>query len=255
MLAVITGGSCGIGEAYARQLAARGYALSLVARDTERLSQVAGEIRSHHRVAVEEIPLDLAHPDAAERLYAEVRRRPAPVDLFVNNAGFGFAGEFADMPMPRVQDMMTLHLMTVTKLIRLFLPEMRARRAGAIINVASVAGLLPLPYRSLYAATKAFMVSLGAGLAVEAWPHGVLVQTCCPGYTATEFHARAGIKIPYSPGGLQTADEVVAESLAGLDRRREFVVTGRRNRLLVSGLKMLPRRLVRWGAARSLKPS
>jgi short-subunit dehydrogenase len=83
----------------------------------------------------------------------------------------------------------------------------------------------------------------------------VLVQTCCPGYTATEFHALAGVEVPRSPGGCQTADEVVAESLAGLDRRREFVITGRRNRLLVSGLKMLPRRLVLWGAARSLKPS
>ncbi len=254
MLAVITGGSRGIGEAYARQLAARGYALHLVARETERLAQVAGEIRVIHRVAVEEIVLDLAHPDAAERLYAEVRRRAAPVDLLINNAGFGLSGEFADMSMPRIQDMMNLHLLTVTKLIRLFLPEMRARGAGAIINVASVAGLLPLPYRSLYAATKAFMVDLGAGLAVEARPHGVLVQTCCPGYTATEFHARAGIKVPRSPGGCQTADEVVAESLAALDRRCAFVVTGRRNRLLVSGLKMLPRRLVLWGAARSLKP-
>lgn len=256
MLAVITGGSRGIGEAYARQLAARGYALHLVARDAERLAQVAGEIRAHHRVAVEEIVLDLAQPDAAERLYSEIRRRrSAPVDLLVNNAGFGFAGEFADMPMPLAQDMMTLHLMTVTKMNRLFLPEMRARGAGAIINVASVAGLLPLPYRSLYAATKAFMVNLGEGLAVEARPHGVLVQTCCPGYTATEFHARAGMKVPRTPGGCQTADEVVAESLAGLDRRREFVVTGWRNRLLVSGLKMLPRRLVLWGASRSLKPS
>jgi hypothetical protein len=256
MLAVITGGSRGIGEAYARQLAARGYALHLVARDAERLAQVAGEIRAKHRVAVEEIALDLAQPDAAERLYAEVRRRrAAPVDLLVNNAGFGLVGEFADMPMPRVQDMMALHLLTVTKLIRLFLPEMRARRSGAIINVASVAGLLSLPYRSLYGATKAFMVNLGAGLAVEARPHGVLVQTCCPGYTATEFHARAGVKVPRSPGGCQTADEVVAESLAGLDRRREFVVTGWRNRLLISGLKMLPRRLVLWGGARSLKPS
>jgi short-subunit dehydrogenase len=256
MLAVITGGSRGIGEAYARQLAARGYALHLVARDMERLAQVAGEIRAEHHVPVEEIVLDLAQPDAAERLYAEVRRRrAAPVDLLINNAGFGFAGEFADMPMPRLQDMMTLHLLTVTKLIRLFLPEMRARRAGAIINVASVAGLLSLPHRSLYAATKAFMVNLGAGLAVEALPYGVQVQTCCPGYTSTEFHARAGVKVPRSPGGCQTADEVVAESLAGLDRRREFVITGWRNRLLISGLKMIPRRLVLWGASRSLKPS
>src|SRR5438445_5149291 len=128
MLAVITGASRGIGESYARQLAARGYALHLVARDAERLARVAGEIRAHG-VAVEEIVLDLAQEDAAERLYADVRRRcTEPVDLLVNNAGFGLYGEFADMPMPRIQEMLVLHLLTVTKLIRLILPEMRERR-------------------------------------------------------------------------------------------------------------------------------
>jgi len=164
-------------ESYARQLAARGYALHLVARDAERLARVAGEIRAAHGVAVEEIVRDLAQTDGAERLYADVRRRRTePVDLLVNNAGFGLYGEFVDMPMPRIQEMLVLHLVTVTKLVRLFLPEMRERRKGAIINVASVAGLLPLPYLSLYAATKAFMVSLGAGLAFEARKYGVVIQ-------------------------------------------------------------------------------
>src|SRR5438445_12222632 len=104
-------------------------------------------------------------------------RRTEPVTLLVNNAGFGLYGEFVDMPMPRIQEMLVLHLLTVTKLVRLFFPEMRERRKGAIINVASVAGLLPLPYLSLYAATKAFMVSLGAGLAFEARQYGVVIQT------------------------------------------------------------------------------
>src|SRR5207245_210713 len=149
----------------ARELAARGYALHLVARDAERRARVAGEIRAAHGVAVEEIVLDLAQADGAERLYADVRRRRTePLDLLVNNAGFGLYGEFADMPMPRIQEMLVLHLLTVTKLIRLILPEMRERRKGAIINVASVAGLLPLAYLSLYAATKAFQVSLAAAL-------------------------------------------------------------------------------------------
>src|SRR5437870_13817215 len=186
MLAVITGASRGIGESYALQLAARGYALHLVARDAEWLARVAGEIRAAHGVAVEEIVLGLAQADGAERLYADVRRRRTePVDLLVNNAGFGLYGEFVDMPMPRIQEMLVLHLLTVTKLVRLFLPEMRERRKGAIINVASVAGLLPLPYLSLYAATKAFMVSLVAGLALEAQKYGVVTQSCCPGRTGT----------------------------------------------------------------------
>ena len=255
MLAVITGASRGIGASYARQLAERGYALHLVGRDAERLAQVARAIRATHGVAVEESVLDLARPDGAEHLYAEVRRRAQPVDLLVNNAGFGLYGEFADMPMPRIQEMLLLHLLTVTKLVRLFLPEMRERRRGAIINVASVAGLMPLPYFALYAATKAFMVSLGDGIGREVRPYGVLVQTCCPGRTDTDFHAMAGIKTYGAPGGQQTADEVVAESLAGLDRRRELVVTGWRNRLLMRMRRLLPRRVVLWAAERVLRPS
>ncbi|TLY25761.1 MAG: SDR family oxidoreductase [Nitrospirae bacterium] len=256
MLAVITGASRGIGASYALQLAARGYALHLVARDAARLARVADEIRAAHGIAVEEIVLDLAQADGAERLYADVRRRRTePVDLLVNNAGFGLYGEFVDMPMPRIQEMLVLHLLTVTKLVRLFLPEMRERRKGAIINVASVAGLLPLPYLSLYAATKAFMVSLGAGLALEAQKYGVMIQTCCPGRTATDFQATAGIKPYWAPGDQQTADEVVSESLAALDRGRDFVVTGWRNRLLTHVQKLVPRRVVLRTAERLLRPN
>ncbi|MBI3810012.1 MAG: SDR family oxidoreductase [Nitrospirae bacterium] len=257
MLAVITGASRGIGESYARQLADQGYALHLVARDAERLARLAGELRSRYGVAVEEIVLDLAQADAAERLYAEVRggRRTEPVDLLVNNAGFGLYGEFADQPMPRIQDMLGLHLVTFTKLVRLFLPEMRERRRGALINVSSVAGLMPLPYLSLYAATKAFMVSLGDGVALEAGKYGVVVQTCCPGRTSTDFHETAGVKAYWAPGGEQTADEVVAESLAALDRGRSLVITGRRNRFLAGFQRIMPRRVVLWAAERTLRPS
>jgi len=256
MLAVITGASRGIGESYARQLAARGYALHLVARDAALLSRVAGDLRTRYGTAVEEIVLDLARADAAERLYAEVRgRRTAPVDLLVNNAGFGLYGEFADQPMPRIEDMLGLHLVTFTKLFRLFLPEMRERRSGAIINVSSVAGLMPLPYLSLYAATKAFMVSLGDGVGREAEKYGVVVQTCCPGRTTTDFHETAGVREYQAPGGEQTADEVVAESLVALDRRRSLVVTGRRNRLLALLQQIMPRRAVLWAAERVLRPS
>lgn len=256
MLAVITGASRGIGESYARQLAARGYGLHLVARDAERLAWLAGDLRLRYGIAVDEIVLDLAQADAAERLYAEVRgRQTAPVDLLVNNAGFGLYGEFADLPMPRIQAMLMLHLVTFTKLVRLFLPEMRERRRGALINISSVAGLMPLPYLSLYAATKAFMVSLGEGVAREAEPYGVVVQTCCPGRTATDFHETAGVKDYWAPGGEQTADDVAAESLAALDRGCSLVITGRRNRWLIRLQQIMPRRVVLWAAERTLRPS
>jgi len=254
MLAVITGASRGIGESYARQLAARGYGLHVVARDAERLATLAAGLRAAHPVPVEEIVLDLALPDSAERLYAEVRgRRSAPVDLLVNNAGFGLYGEFTDTPTPRLQEMVYLQVVTVMKLMRLFLPEMRERGSGAIINVASVAGLLPVPYMALYAATKAFMVSLGLSVEQEVRPYGVFVQTCCPGQTLTDFHGTAGMSRPYASGGQQTADDVVAESLAAMDRRRPMVITGYRNRLYMHLQQFVPRQLVLWVTARRMK--
>jgi short-subunit dehydrogenase len=256
MLAVITGASRGIGESYAQQLAARGYGLHLVARDAQRLTVVAQTLRAAHQIQVEEIILDLAQPDSAERLYAEVRsRRSAPVDLLVNNAGFGLYGDFMDMPTPRLQEMVYLHVLTFTKLMRLFLPEMRARRGGAIINVASIASLLPVPYIALYAATKAFQVSLGLTVGEEVRADGVLVQTCCPGQTLTEFHATAKRTPPRSYGAQQTAAQVVSESLAALDRGRSLVITGSRNRLLMQIHNLVPRSLLRWAANRALKPS
>jgi short-subunit dehydrogenase len=256
MLAVITGASRGIGESYARQLAARGYGLCLVARDAGRLAAVAEAVRAAHHVHVEEVILDLAQPDSAERLYAEVRgRQTAPVDLLVNNAGFGLYGEFTDVPTPRLQEMLYLHVLAVTKLMRLFLPEMRARRRGAIINVASIAGLGPVPYVAVYAATKAFQVNLGLSVGAEVRADGVVVQTCCPGQTITDFHATAKRTPPRSYGAQQTAAQVVSESLAALDRGSSLVITGSRNRVLMRIQKLTPRALLLWAASRALKPS
>jgi hypothetical protein len=254
MLAIVTGASRGIGEAYAHQLAARGYSLYVVGRDRERLAQVAKDIRLRYGSPVEEIVLDLASLDSAERLYAEVRsRQDLPVDLLVNNAGFGLYGEFSERPMLRVQEMLALHVLTTTKLMRLFLPEMRERRRGVIINVASVTGLLPMPYMAVYAATKAYLVNLGLSLEQEARPYGVIIQTCCPGQTATEFHRTAGRIPPTAPGGRQTAAQVAAESLAALDRGQTLIITGFRNRLLIQLQKLIPRQWLLSASARSLK--
>lgn len=254
MLAVITGASRGIGESYATQLAGLGYDLLLVARDSERLDRVARSVRASHSVSADTLILDLSLGDAAERLYAEVRARSESVDVLVNNAGFGLYGEFITMPMPRIEEMVRLHIMTLVKTVRLFLPGMLERRRGAMINVASTAGLRPLPYLALYAATKAFMISFSEAVAMEARPYGVLVQTCCPGQTTTDFHQTAGVKPHRSPGGCQTADEVVAESLAALERQRRLVVTGWGNRLVASVQRFVPRQLVLSAAARFLRP-
>lgn len=254
MIAVITGASRGIGESYAHQLAARSYDLVLVARDVARLERLAGMLKEVGRVSVEVLPLDLALPDAAERLYVEVRRHHGAVDLLINNAGFGLYGEFQGMPIARIEDMLRLHVVTLVKTVRLFLPDMIQRRRGAIINVASTAGLRPLPYLALYAATKAFMISFSEAVAMEARPFGVLVQTCCPGQTATDFHKTAGVKPHAVPTGCQTPDEVVAASLAGVDRQQRLVISGWRNRLVAQVQRFVPRQVVLSAAARLLRP-
>ncbi|MGH7255142.1 MAG: SDR family NAD(P)-dependent oxidoreductase, partial [Nitrospirales bacterium] len=212
-IAIVTGASRGIGAEYARALAGRGRDVLLVARDKARLDQLAEELRARHAVSVEVAVIDLAEPDAAHRLFSAARQFRPVADVLVNNAGFGYFGEFVDMPLARIQAMLRLHVNTVVESVRLFLPAMLERRRGAIINVSSVAGFLSLPYLAEYAATKAFLNAFSEALAEEVRDSGVLIQACCPGSTDTDFHATAGFR-PRNPLGAQDPAEVVAVSLA-----------------------------------------
>ena len=141
---------------------------------------------------------DLAQSDAAHQLFVESRQYRQTPDILINNAGFGLYGEFVSHPLPRIQEMLHVHVRTVAESIRLFLPGMLERGSGTIINVASIAGLLPIPHFAEYAATKAFLVSFSEALAEETQGTGVVVQACCPGQTETDFHSTAG----YRPPGL-----------------------------------------------------
>ncbi|MER3423065.1 MAG: hypothetical protein C4293_07395, partial [Nitrospiraceae bacterium] len=223
--AVVTGASRGIGAEYARALAARGYDLLLVAREKTRLDQLALELRGRYAIDVDLEVLDLAETHAANRLYAAARQRRAAVDLLVNNAGFGAFGSFVEMPMPRIQDMLRLHVNTIVESLRLFLPGMIERRWGAIINVASVAGFFVVPYFAEYAATKTFLIVFSRAVAEEVRPFGVTIQVCCPGSTETDFHTTAGFR-PKNPLGTQSPAEVVARSLAALRQGPVVLTTG-----------------------------
>lgn len=229
--AVITGASRGIGAAYATALAAQGYDLLLTARDQTRVDVLAGTLAQRHGVQIAVERLDLADPDAAHRLFVAARGSTHHVDLLVNNAGFGLFGPFLDQPMPRIQNMLRVHVNSVVESIRLFLPAMVERRAGAIVTVASTAGFFPLPYMAVYAATKAFLIHFTQGLAEEVRPFGVHLQVCCPGSTETDFHTTAGFR-PRNPLGRHTAAEVVAASLRGLKRGPVVVTVGRSGALL-----------------------
>ncbi|HXF92835.1 MAG TPA: SDR family oxidoreductase [Nitrospiraceae bacterium] len=250
--AVVTGASRGIGAAYARALASRGYDLLLVARDREALERVVGELRAF-AVSVRCELIDLSEPEAAHRLYAAARQCRSIPDLLVNNAGFGLFGEFAGMPMARIQQMLRLHVNTVVESVRLFLPDMVARKAGSIVNVASLAGLFAVPYMAEYAATKAFLINFSQALDEEVRRSGVRVQVCCPGSTDTEFHRTAGFR-PRNPFGSQRPEQVVRASLSALKQGPSLVTVGVSGTLLAMVSRCVPQRLVIRGAGRWMKP-
>ena len=236
--AVVTGASKGIGEHYARALARRKYDLLLVARDRQKLEQIAGElIRAEHVQATTEV-LDLAESDAAFRLFAAARRRRDYTDVLIHNAGFGFHGAFADMPMAQVQQMLRLHVTGVVESTRLFLPEMIHRGAGAIINVSSVSGFFATPLLAEYSATKGFLIAFSEALAQEVRPHGIHVQVCCPGLTDTDYQGPPGNatrKRAQSPG-------LVANiSLGALNRDKVIVTTDLKGWFQLSVFRTVPR--------------
>ena len=241
--AVITGASRGIGAEYARALARRGFNLLLVSRDQKKLQELIIEIRKEHQIEIDAEVLDLSQLDAGHKLFIAAQQRRPVVDLLINNAGFGMFGDFATMPLPRIQEMLHLHVTTVVDSTRLFLPNMIERQSGGIINVASVAGFFPIPYIAEYAATKAFMISFSEALAEEVRSAHVSIQACCPGYTDTDFHRTAGVN-PRSPLRAQSVQEVVEASLRGLDARRTRVTVGWQGRLTDFISRYMPRTLL-----------
>ncbi len=250
--AVLTGASRGIGAEYARLLANRGYDLLLVSRDETRLTHLSRELETNHRIQAHVFIADLAQPDAAHQLFVESRQYRQTPDMLINNAGFGLYGEFVSHSLPRIREMLHLHVQTVVESIRLFLPGMIERGSGTIINVASIVGLLPIPYFAEYAATKAFLVSFSEALAEEVRETGVLIQACCPGQTETDFHESSGFR---PPGRLpmQTADQVAHVSLAALRNKHPVVTIGWQGRLTALVIKWLPRRFLIRTAGRFIR--
>ncbi|MCY3956599.1 MAG: SDR family oxidoreductase [Nitrospira sp.] len=252
-LAIVTGASRGIGAAYARLLASQGHDLLLVSRDETRLVPFVRELETNYGVQAHVFIADLAQPDAAHQLFVESRRYRQTPDMLINNAGFGLYGEFVSHPLPRIQEMLHLHVRTVVESIRLFLPGMIERGSGSIINVASIAGMIPIPYFAEYAATKAFLVSFSEALVEETRDTGVVIQACCPGQTETDFHASSGFR-PDSLLPMQTADQVAQTSLAALPNKRPVVTIGWQGWLAALVMKWLPRMALK-AAGRITRPA
>ena len=241
----MTGASSGIGEAFARALAARGMALLLAARSEERLRAIADELVARYAVRVVVVPIDLATRDAAERLQTAADEQGFEPDLLVNNAGVGAFGPFAAVPVERQLEMVQVNVAALVGLTGRYLPRMVARRSGAIINVASAAAFQPLPYYAVYAASKAFVVAFSEALWAEVGRHGVRVVAVCPGPVAdTRFGEWAGVPDSAFRDVRQMPREVVvAHALRALDRNRRTIVPGLTNRLVARAVSIAPRGL------------
>jgi short-subunit dehydrogenase len=227
--ALVTGASSGIGEQFANQLAARGHPLVLVARRTDRLERLAAQLPTEAHV----VPCDLA-TDAAG-LPERVAELGVKVELLVNNAGFGTSGPFLQHDPERDAEQVRLNCEAIVTLTHAFLPAMVERGHGGIINVASTAGMQPLPYESVYAATKAFAISFTDALHTELRGTGVRVLAVNPGPVPTEWQHVAGYepgRVSVVPGRIE-AEQVVQESLAAYDRGRRSVIPGRTMRWVI----------------------
>lgn len=240
--AVVTGASAGIGEAFARELAARGWNLVLAARRLARLQRLADTLP----VSCRRVRADLGQPDDRDLLWREVLRLDTPPELLVNNAGFGLLGAHADLGRVRQLEMIQVNVAALTDLAHRYLRLRREAGGGALINVASVVGLRPLPNHAVYAATKAYVVSYSLALAEELRAAGVRVQALCPGPVPTEFQQVAGVTLDRASRLVAiSAEQVVQESLAALERDRPLVVPGRALRTISGLLRLVPAGLAR----------
>lgn len=235
--AVITGASSGIGAEFARQLAHAGYDLLLVARREERLKRLATELASRSGIEVDVLAADLSTKDGIEQVAARIEQIDDLV-LLINNAGFGTQGYFADTALQPQLDMITVHLTASVRLIHAALPGLIRRRAGAIINVSSIAAFFATPGGANYGATKAYLNTFSEALQAELAGAGVKVQALCPGFTLTEFHDTPEYEADHRsqiPAAVwMSAEAVVRESLAKLSSEQVIVVPGRHYRALIA---------------------
>ncbi|MEU9332097.1 SDR family oxidoreductase [Streptomyces sp. NPDC048290] len=237
--ALITGSTAGIGAAFARRLAADGHDLVLVARDDKRLREQATELHDRHGIEAEVLRADLAGDTGIEAVAARLGDRKNPVDLLVNNAGFGNKGRYLDVPMADELRMLKVHCEAVLRLTSAAAESMRERGRGGVVNVASVAAFVP---RGTYGASKAWVVQFTQGAARDLAGSGVRLMVLCPGFVRTEFHERAGMGTDNIPGWMWLdADKVVAEALTDLARGKSLSIPDPRYKALMGVAKVVPR--------------
>ena len=243
MVTLITGASSGIGEEFAHRYAAQKHDLVLVARTESKLQALAEKLRAEHGITVTVIPCDLTAPDAAERLWEETNRAGLEIDVLVNNAGFGTSGDVADESPERLEQEVRLNCLTLTGLTARYLPAMRERKNGTIINIASTAAFQPLPHMAVYGATKAFVLSFTEALWSETRKDGIRVLAVCPGSTDTPFfeHSGEGVVV----GKLRSTRQLLDNTMRALKTNKPSFVDGLGNAIVARfAVRVMPKRII-----------
>ncbi len=251
--ALVTGASAGIGVALATELAAAGAHLILTARRTARLETLAARLEKEHKIKTHVISADLADPAVPQQLFDATEGAGTAVDILINNAGFGYYGEFVNGEAAWQRTMVDVNCAAVVHLTRLFLPRMIERRRGDIMIVASTASYQPVPYMATYAATKAFDRLFAEALAEETARHGIRVSALCPGPTESEFGDVAGARAN-EKRNFQSAQEVARLGLEALAQRKPWIIPYFSGRVQVFLQRFVPRRTVTGAAERMFRP-
>jgi short-subunit dehydrogenase len=257
-VALVTGASAGIGKAFALELAQRDFDVVLTARRRDRLEAVASELRAASSVRVEIIAGDLADPETPGRLIAEIGARGLSVDVLVNNAGYGIPVRFSQTTWKQQADFQQVLVTSVAHLTHLCVPPMLERGYGRVVNIASLAGLVPgAPGSTLYGAAKGFLIKMSESLAAELHGTGVTATAVCPGFTYSEFHDvnQTRERVSRMPAAMwMDAQTVAREGLDGALAGQVVVVSGALNRAIATTMKHLPdalgRRILRGQARR-----
>ncbi len=255
--ALITGASAGIGAEFARQLAAQGANLVLVARRLDKLEALAKQLTDSNKVKVHFEAIDLADPASCQTLATRLQAASIPIDILINNAGFGLPGSFASQPWRAHQESLQVLLIAPTELTRHLLPDMLKHGFGRIVNVASLAGLVPAsPGHTTYGAIKSYLIRWSASLSMEVKSKGVHVLALCPGFTYTEFHDVNGARklVNRLPKFMwMSAQDVVSQGLIAMERGDEVRINGKWNNFVAGFSKYLPNFIGSWLVNRQAK--
>ncbi len=241
---LITGASGGIGEAFARRVAAEGHNLFLVARSEDKLKALCSELTTKHNIDTKYFTADLIDVDSDVAVFEETEKLGLEIDWLINNAGFGSMGDFAELDLERELEMIELNITAVVALTHHFLGKMRERKSGTIINVSSAAGFQPIPFFATYSATKAFVTSFTEAIAEENRPFGIQILALCPGTTDTGFFEASGIRDPMKVKGVQTSEQVVDAALKAVKAGRSKAVSGWTNYLIATAVNIFPNSLI-----------